>query len=46
VAQWWAASFLLPDVRAMIVGIGGIGVVTTASLFVLHLRQSRSVLGS
>jgi O-antigen/teichoic acid export membrane protein len=42
VVQWLAASLLLPDVRAMIAGIGGVGVVTTASLFGLHMRQSRS----
>jgi O-antigen/teichoic acid export membrane protein len=45
VVQWVAASLLLPDVRAMIAGIGVIGVVTTAALFVLHLRQSRTVVG-
>lgn len=43
VVQWIAASILLPDIRAMIVGIGLIGLVTTAALFVLHLRRSRSV---
>lgn len=43
VVQWVAASILLPDIHAMIVGIGVIGLVTTAALFVLHLRQSSSV---
>jgi O-antigen/teichoic acid export membrane protein len=43
VVQWIAASVLLPDIRAMIAGIGVIGLVTTAALFVLHLRQSRSL---
>jgi O-antigen/teichoic acid export membrane protein len=42
VVQWVAASILLPDIRAMIAGIGVIGVVTTAILFVLHWRQSRT----
>jgi O-antigen/teichoic acid export membrane protein len=42
VAQWWAASLVLPDVLTMIAAIGCIGAVTTAALFALHLRQSRS----
>jgi O-antigen/teichoic acid export membrane protein len=46
VVQWVAASFLLPDVRAMIAVIGGIGVVTTGTLFTLHRGQSRSAAGS
>lgn len=41
VVQWIAASVLLPDIEAMIAGIGIIGVLTTATLFVLHLRRSR-----
>jgi O-antigen/teichoic acid export membrane protein len=46
VVQWIAASLLLPDVRAMIAAIGIIGVLTTATLFVLHLRQSRTQLAA
>ncbi len=38
VLQWVAASLLLPDVYLMIAAIGGIGVLATSALFVLHLR--------
>jgi O-antigen/teichoic acid export membrane protein len=36
VVQWVTATVLLPDVRAMIVAIGVIGVVTAGALFALH----------
>jgi O-antigen/teichoic acid export membrane protein len=42
VVQWIAATILLPDIYAMIAGIGVIGAATTAVLFLLHLRKSRA----
>lgn len=41
VVQWIAATILLPNIYAMIAGIGVIGALTTAALFLLHLRKSR-----
>jgi hypothetical protein len=38
VLQWVAAAILLPDVYLMIAAIGGIGVLATSALFLLHLR--------
>ncbi len=44
VAEWTAASFLLPNVQAMIAAIGGIGGITLLLFFVQHLITSKKTI--
>ena len=44
VAEWTAASFLLPNVQAMIAAIGGIGGITLLLFFAQHLITSKNTI--